>query len=61
MQYSTCWIIQEYQFAGDIKWQHGQQAWGKSLLFDGIAQNKAQPHLQREGGRDGVDTVGRLQ
>ena len=64
MQYGTCWIVQEYQFAGDIKRQCGQQAWEKSLrrlnrtarsvpsLFDGIAQNKAQTSSPK-GGRDG--------
>ena len=31
MQYNRCWIGQEYRFAGDIKQQRGQQAWGKSL------------------------------
>ena len=64
MQYSTCWIRQEYRFAGDIKRQCSQQAWGKSLrrlnrtarsipsLFDGIAQNKAQTSSPK-GGREG--------
>ena len=63
MQYSTCWIGQDYRFAGDIKQHCGQQAWGKSLhrlnrttrsvpsLFDGIAQNKAQT-LSPKGGRE---------
>ena len=64
MQYSMCWIGQEYRFAGDIKRQRGQQAWGKSLrrlnrtarsvpsLFEGIAQNKAQTSSPK-GGREG--------
>ena len=63
MQYSTCWIGQDYRFAGDIKQHCGQQAWGKSLrrlnrttrsvpsLFDGIVKNKAQTSSPK-GGRE---------
>ena len=63
MQYSTSWIGQEYRFAGDIKRQCGQQAWGKSLrrlnrtaksvpsLFEGVAQNIAQTSSPK-GGRE---------
>ena len=64
MQYSMCWIGQEYRVAGDIKRQCGQQAWGKSLhrlnrtaksvpsLFEGVAQNIAQTSSTK-GGREG--------
>ena len=64
MQYSMCWIGQEYRFARDIKRQRGQQAWGSRCadltarrrsvpsLFDRIAQNKAQTSSPK-GGREG--------
>ena len=64
MQYSMRWIGQEYRFAGDIKWQRGQQARGKLLRrlncianecpqfqFDGKTQNKAQTSSPK-GGRE---------
>ena len=56
---------QEYRFAGDIKRQRVQQAWGKLLhrlnrlpkcvpsLFHGIAQNKAQASSPKGGRREG--------
>ena len=65
MQYSTCWIGQEYRFAGDIKRQRGQQAWGSRSadltapqtsvpsLYERIAQNKAQT-ASPKGGREGL-------
>ena len=60
MQYSTCWIGQEYRFAGDIKRQRGQQALGKShrrrvslVFYERIAQNKAQTSSPK-GGREGL-------
>ena len=51
MQYSRCWIGQEYRFAGDIKRQRGQQAWGKSLRRlnrHWCMRGNASPQAQRE-------------